>query len=218
MSKTRGNSCVRTIPGAPLGHGRRPHPHRLSKRFRFWPVAVNTPLLLTFVSPRKRKRRNPCQSLASANKGSTTLAACASPFGTPPFGDRRARGLGRPHRIAAHLAAAVARRALCFHHTRVACLRLRTIANLPHRVGMMVEEEEPPLRTDVNVARWIVSLWEFACRNFGELNCTHAPVRLEPNDYVGRKECTPPRGRSAMEAPFGKMGGAGASRDVSFVQ
>ncbi len=38
--------------------------------------------------------------------------------------------------------------------------------------------------------RWLaddpasLSLWEFACRNSGELNCTHAPVRLEPKDYA----------------------------------
>jgi len=36
-----------------------------------------------------------------------------------------------------------------------------------------------------------LSLWEFACRNFGELNCTHAPVRLEPKGYTMARGVSP---------------------------
>src|SRR5260221_12342938 len=53
------------------GNGRRPHPRFLSRRLRFWPAAIRKASQLTRHSSRKRKRRTPCQSLASANKGST---------------------------------------------------------------------------------------------------------------------------------------------------
>src|SRR5438270_13405065 len=56
---------------ASTGNGRRPHPRFLSKRFRFWPAAIRNASQFTRQSHRKRKRRNPCQSFASANKGST---------------------------------------------------------------------------------------------------------------------------------------------------
>src|SRR5437762_12496988 len=55
---------------ASTGNGRRPHPRFLSKRLRF-PAAIRKASQLTRQSRRKRKRRRPCQSLASANKGST---------------------------------------------------------------------------------------------------------------------------------------------------
>src|SRR2546426_9354715 len=56
---------------ASAGSGRRPHPRFWSKRLRFCPEAVTRASQLTLQSSRKRKRRIPCQSLASANKGST---------------------------------------------------------------------------------------------------------------------------------------------------
>src|SRR3989440_931422 len=56
---------------ASTGNGRRPHPRFLSKRLRFCPAAIRRASQLTRQSNRKRKRRRPCQSLASANKGST---------------------------------------------------------------------------------------------------------------------------------------------------
>src|SRR5436309_3279646 len=56
---------------ASTGNGRRPHPRFLSKRLRFCPAAIRKASMLTRQSSRKRKRRMPCQSLASANKGST---------------------------------------------------------------------------------------------------------------------------------------------------
>src|SRR5437868_4620883 len=55
---------------ASTGNGRRPHPRFLSKRLRFCPAAIRKDSLLTSQSSRKRKRRRPCQSLASANSGS----------------------------------------------------------------------------------------------------------------------------------------------------
>src|SRR6266516_4516043 len=56
---------------ASAGNGRRPQPRFLSKRFRFCPAAIRNASQLTRQSRRKRKRRMPCHSLASANKGST---------------------------------------------------------------------------------------------------------------------------------------------------
>jgi len=53
------------------GNGRRPQPRFLRRRFRFCPAAIRKASQLTRQSLRKRKRRMPCQSLASANKGST---------------------------------------------------------------------------------------------------------------------------------------------------
>lgn len=58
-------------PAAPLGHGRRPQPDRLGNRLRFCPAAIKSASPLTLGSPRNRKRRSPCQSLASAKRGST---------------------------------------------------------------------------------------------------------------------------------------------------
>jgi hypothetical protein len=72
--KTRGAGGVawpRCSPGAPPGHGRRPHPRQLSSRLRFWPAAMSSASVLTRHNRRKRKRRKPCQSCASANSGST---------------------------------------------------------------------------------------------------------------------------------------------------
>src|ERR1700726_4745962 len=56
---------------ASAGNGRRPHPRFLSSRLRFCPAARIRPSQLTRHSSRKRKRRMPCQSLPSANNGST---------------------------------------------------------------------------------------------------------------------------------------------------
>src|SRR5260221_8644745 len=56
---------------ASVGNGRRPQPRFLSNRLRFCPAARIRPSQLTRHSSRKRKRRIPCQSLPSANKGST---------------------------------------------------------------------------------------------------------------------------------------------------
>src|SRR5258708_33745229 len=56
---------------ASAGNGRRPHPRFCNKRLRFCPVAVTRASQVTFWSRRKRKRRIPCHSLASANSGST---------------------------------------------------------------------------------------------------------------------------------------------------
>src|SRR5438128_3025118 len=56
---------------ASTGNGRRPHPRFLSKRLRFCPAAIRRASQLTRQSNRKRKRLSPCQSLASANNGST---------------------------------------------------------------------------------------------------------------------------------------------------
>ena len=53
------------------GHGRRPQPRRRSRRLRFCPVAVSRACVLTLGRRRSRKRRSPCQSLASPNSGST---------------------------------------------------------------------------------------------------------------------------------------------------
>jgi len=53
------------------GNGRRPHPRFLSKRLRFCPAAITKASQLTLQSRLKRKRRMPCHSFASANKGST---------------------------------------------------------------------------------------------------------------------------------------------------
>src|SRR6266852_6254193 len=57
--------------GASAGNGRRPQPRFLRRRFRFCPAAIRKASQLTRQSHRKRKRRMPCQSLASANNGST---------------------------------------------------------------------------------------------------------------------------------------------------
>src|SRR5829696_6269698 len=65
----RGGKAGRTLPAAPLGNGRRPQPRRLNRRFRFWPAAISSASPFTLSSPRKRNRRSPCQSLASANSG-----------------------------------------------------------------------------------------------------------------------------------------------------
>ena len=54
-----------------LDHGRRPHPRFLRSRLRFCPAARMSASQLTRQSRRKRKRRIPCQSLPSANNGST---------------------------------------------------------------------------------------------------------------------------------------------------
>src|SRR2546421_2726416 len=56
---------------ASTGNGRRPHPRFLSKRLRFCPAAIRNASQLTRQSRRKRNRRRPWQSLASANSGST---------------------------------------------------------------------------------------------------------------------------------------------------
>ncbi len=56
---------------ASAGQGRRPQPRFLSNRLRFCPAAIRKASQLTRQSSRSRKRRMPCQSLASANKGST---------------------------------------------------------------------------------------------------------------------------------------------------
>src|SRR5215207_3998821 len=66
-----GRRNERTAPAAPLGNGRRPQPRQLNSRLRFWPAAIRSASPLTFSSPRSRKRRSPCQSLASAKRGST---------------------------------------------------------------------------------------------------------------------------------------------------
>jgi hypothetical protein len=58
-------------PSAPSGKGRRPQPARLSRRLRFWPLAVSNAAVLTRHRRRKRNRRNPCHSLASPNSGAT---------------------------------------------------------------------------------------------------------------------------------------------------
>ena len=58
-------------PTAPFGHGRRPQPNLLNSHLRFCPAAISCASPLTLVSPRGRKRRGPCQALASANSGST---------------------------------------------------------------------------------------------------------------------------------------------------
>jgi len=56
---------------ASVGNGRRPQPRFLSNRLRFCPAAITWASQLTRQSRRKRKRRMPCQSFASANSGST---------------------------------------------------------------------------------------------------------------------------------------------------
>ena len=65
--------------GAPVGHGHRPQPHRLTHRFRFWSAAMTSVSPLTVSIRRNRKRRSPFQSFASAKRGSPRPAACASP-------------------------------------------------------------------------------------------------------------------------------------------
>src|SRR6266566_4573495 len=74
-SKTRRvnhpQSVKKEAQKASVGNGRRPHPRFLSNRFRFCPAAIRKASLLTRQRSRKRKRRKPCQSLASANSGST---------------------------------------------------------------------------------------------------------------------------------------------------
>src|SRR4051794_28709763 len=49
----------------PHGACRRPHPVAAKKRFRFCPAPTSSPWMFAFASPRSRKRRKPCQSLAS---------------------------------------------------------------------------------------------------------------------------------------------------------
>ncbi len=56
---------------ASVGNGRHPQPRFLSNRLRFCPAAIRKASMLTRQSSRKRKRRIPCQSLASAKRGST---------------------------------------------------------------------------------------------------------------------------------------------------
>src|SRR6266567_6973411 len=74
-SKTRTStsrkSTQKEAHRASTGNGRPPHPRFLSNRLRFCPAARISPSQLTRQSRRKRKRRIPCQSLPSANKGST---------------------------------------------------------------------------------------------------------------------------------------------------
>jgi hypothetical protein len=38
---------------------------------RFWPAAISNPWIFALSKPRKRSRRKPCHSFASANSGST---------------------------------------------------------------------------------------------------------------------------------------------------
>lgn len=67
-----------------------PQPHRRSKRFRFWPAASNSASSLTFSSPRRRKRRSPCNCFASAKRGSTpTCRLCiAMAYGSVTWSPR----------------------------------------------------------------------------------------------------------------------------------
>jgi len=71
LGESSGSQLGGTIAAASVGNGRRPHPLFCSNRLRFWPEAVTRASQLTLQSRRKRKRRMPCQSLASANSGST---------------------------------------------------------------------------------------------------------------------------------------------------
>jgi hypothetical protein len=64
------SGCLATR-AAPLGSGRRPQPCFASSRFRFCPAAISSASLFTRYSRRRRNRREPCHSLASANSGST---------------------------------------------------------------------------------------------------------------------------------------------------
>src|SRR5258708_30021775 len=64
-------AAKKKAPRASVGKGGRPHPRFLSNRLRFCPAAIRKASMLTRQSNRNRKRRMPCQSLASANSGST---------------------------------------------------------------------------------------------------------------------------------------------------
>ena len=58
-----GFAVGRAIPAAPFGHGRRPQPWLLRRRFRFCPAAITWAWILTFSRPRSRKRRKPAPVL-----------------------------------------------------------------------------------------------------------------------------------------------------------
>ena len=62
------------------GNGCRPHPRFLSNRLRFCPAAITNASQLTFQRRLKRKRRIPCHSFASPNKGSTQTFRLRSAF------------------------------------------------------------------------------------------------------------------------------------------
>src|SRR5215469_3908627 len=64
----------------PMGTGVVPIPANYSKRLRFCPVAIPNASQLPLQSLLKRKRRMPCHSFASANKGSTHILRLRSAF------------------------------------------------------------------------------------------------------------------------------------------
>jgi hypothetical protein len=49
-----------------LGACRHPHPIAARTRVRMWHTVMSSPGMLAFAKPRKRSRRRPCQSFASA--------------------------------------------------------------------------------------------------------------------------------------------------------
>src|ERR1700682_5910897 len=61
---------ARLVPGG----GRGFHLVAVNQCFKFCPAATRSASMFTLVKPRSRKRRRPCQSLASPNRDSTHTA------------------------------------------------------------------------------------------------------------------------------------------------